>query len=60
MPNRNSETRVGGNRKSNFNCQAKRGTQQASTSRTMPPLGGVVRRLIALEEQGVISSWTFS
>ena len=29
--------RAGGNRKSSFDCQAKRGTQQASASRTVPP-----------------------
>ena len=43
MPNRNTETRVGGIREGSFNCQAKRGTQQASASRTVappPPPGG--------------------
>ena len=32
--------RVRGNRKSSFSCQAKRGTQQASISRTVPPQPG--------------------
>lgn len=39
---------------------AKERTQQASSSRTAPPLEEVVRSLTVFKEQGVISSWTFS
>lgn len=51
-----------GNRKSSFNVQAKRGTQLASDSRTvplLPHLGGAGEDSCWFRERGVVSSWAF-
>ena len=53
--------RVGGNRKCSLNCQAKREHSKLVPQGLCPPnLEGVVRGLIVFEEQGMLSSWTFS
>lgn len=48
------------NRKSSFNCLAKRVTLQARASRTALLFEGVVRSLRVFKGYGMISSWTFS
>ena len=58
MSNRNSETEL--EETEEVALIAKERTQQASSSRTAPPLEEVVRSLTVFKEQGVISSWTFS
>ena len=60
MPNRNTETELEEMEEATL-IASQRG-EQSQSSRTVPPqpLEGVVRSLIVCEEQGVISSWTFS
>ena len=58
-PNRNMETELEETEKGVLIAR-QRGTQQASASRMVPPLEGIVRSLTVFEEQGVVSSWMFS
>ena len=55
-PKLKSGYRVGGNRKSKFNCQVKKVHSRLWPKGLCTTLGGVVRSLTAFEEQSFISS----